>query len=180
MRISVDKRDRGYRFDLNKNKVVVYFNDQVFNRAVTADEENGLIVAYVPDPENTGRMRMNEEKTGFLTEHLRGRVRIEILGDDGTSLREPKVKVETDPEGCGFIVLVYSKMQPGNIRRTLVDRKSFPDEQTLLLACEAVSGGAAEYCCERHGDMFDPQEVAQAGYEAAKRLLASTKDIVWH
>lgn len=180
MRLSIDKRDKGYRFDLNKNKCVVYFNDEVFQRAVTADEEQGLIVAYVPDPKDGTKFRMNEERTGFLTEQLRGRVRIEVLGDDGSSLRDPKVKAEMDPEGNGVFILVYSKMQPGNIRRTLIQSKSFPDEQTMLLACEAYAGGAAEYCCDKHGDLFDPSDVAKAGYDAAKRLLASIKEIVWH
>lgn len=180
MRLSIDKRDKGYRFDLNKNKCVVYFNDEVFSRAVTADEEQGLIIAYVLDFEKPGRFRMNEERTGYMTEQLRGRVRIEVLGDDGSSLRDPKVKVEIDPQGNGVFVLVYSKMQPGNIRRTLIDRQKFPSEQTLLLACEAYAGAAAEYCCDKHGDLFDPGDVAKAGYDAAKRLLASVGKKVWH
>ena len=41
MRLSIDKRDRGYRFDLVKNKCVVYLND------VVLDESHKPIVSFV-------------------------------------------------------------------------------------------------------------------------------------
>lgn len=173
MRLSVDKRDKGYRFDLAKNKCVVYFNDQPRTDVITADEEEGLIVAYVRDFE-TGKPKTNPEQTAFLTETLRGRVRIEINDAEGGSVKDPKVKAEL--EDRGILMLIYSKMQPGNIRRILVERKAFPDEQTLLLACEAAAGAAAEYCCNMHGDVFEPKEVAEAGLEAAQKLLEGIND----
>jgi hypothetical protein len=48
----------------------------------------------------------------------------------------------------------------------------------MLLACEAATGAAAEYCCNMHGDVFEPKEVAEAGLEAARKLLAGANKLL--
>lgn len=170
MRISVDKRDRGHRFDIDMNRVRVYLDGAPFTRAVTADEEEGLIVAIKHDAE--GQPVVNEERTAFVLETLRGKVRVEVLGDDGQSIRTPKVKVERTPTGVQ--VLVYSRLHAGNIRRhslplALVQGLS---EEQLVQACGVNAGAGAEHLCENHGDVFDPSAAAQAGMQACRELLA--------
>ena len=170
MRISADKRDKGHRFDINLRHVRVYLDGQLFTRAVTADEEEGLIVAHKYSED--GRPVINEEGNAYVLETLRGKVRIEIVGDDGGSIRKPKVKVERVPEGIQ--VMTYSRMRPGNIRRHKLpnDLVSGFSEEQLRQACGLGAGAAAEHLCEQFGDVFDPSAAAQAGIEACDQLLA--------
>ena len=170
MRISVDKRDRGHRFDINMNRVRVYLDDAPFTRAVTADEEDSLIVAVKHDAD--GKPVVNAENTGFVLEVLKGKVRIEVVGDDGQSIRAPKVKVERVAEGLQ--VMVYSRLHPNNIRRHKLPNEliaGFSEEQ-LRQACGVAAGAGAEHCCEMHGDVFDPSLAARAGIDACSELLA--------
>lgn len=170
MRISVDKRDRGHRFDINMNRVRVTLDGAPFTRAVTADEEEGLIVAIKHGPD--GKPVIDEAERSFVLEVLRGKVRIEIVGDDGGSIRTPKVKVERVPEGIQ--VMVYSRLKAGNIRRHKLPNdlvSSFSEEQ-LCQACGMAAGAGAEHLCEQFGDVFDPSAAAQAGIEACNQLLA--------
>jgi len=170
MRISADKRDKGHRFDINLRHVRVYLDGQLFTRAVTADEEEGLIVAMKHGPD--GKPVVDEAAQGIVLEVLRGKVRIEIVGDDGGSIRTPKVKVERVPEGVQ--VMVYSRLRSGNIRRhklphSLLD--GFSEEQ-FRQACGVAAGAGAEHLCQQFGDIFDPSLAARAGIEAADELLA--------
>lgn len=170
MRISTDKRDRGRRFDIDLRRVRVYLDGALFTRAVTADEEEGTIVAMVHDA--AGSPVVNEARTGYVLEVLKGKVRIEVLGDDGQSIRMPKVLVERVPEGLQ--VMVYSRMHPNNIRRHKLPNDliaGFSEEQ-LHQACGVAAGAGAEHCCEMHGDVFDPSSAAQAGVAACAELLA--------
>ena len=169
MRLSIDKRDPGYRFDILKLNALIYFNDQLFTRCVTADEEQGLIVAYVVGED--GKFCTNSECTCVLTEILCGRVRIDIISKDGEGLSVPKVVAERN-DSHSVTLLVYSRNKPGNIRRILIENKDYPDAQIMAIACEVFAGAAAEYLCEHHGDIFDPAEVAAAGIDALKKLLA--------
>lgn len=170
MRISADKRDKGHRFDINLRHVRVYLDGQLFTRAVTADEEEGLIVAMKHGPD--GKPVVDEAAQGIVLEVLRGKVRIEIVGDDGGSIRTPKVKVERVPEGVQ--VMVYSRLRPGNIRRHRLpdDLTAGLSEEQLRQACGFGAGAAAEHLCEQFGDVFDPSAAARAGIEAFDKLLA--------
>lgn len=170
MRISVDKRDRGHRFDINMKRVRVYLEGDLFTRAVTADEEEGLIVALKHGPD--GRPVVSDDGKNLVLEVLRGEVKIEVLGDDGGSLRQPKVKVERVSEGIQ--VMVYSRIHPNNIRRHKLPNSligGMTDEQ-LRQACGVAAGAGAEHCCEMHGDVFDPSAAAAAGVAACGKLLA--------
>jgi len=170
MRISVDKRDKGHRFDLDLTHVRVYLDGAPFTRAVTADEEEGLIIAHKYSVD--GLPVVNEEGTAFVLETLRGKVRIEIVGDDGGSIRTPKVKVERVPEGIQ--VMVYSRLKAGNIRRHKLpnDLVSGFSEEQLRQACGMAAGAGAEHLCGQFGDVFDPSAAARAGIEACDQLLA--------
>lgn len=170
MRISTDKRDKGHRFDIDLRRVRVYLDGKLFTRAVTADEEEGLIVAMRHDA--AGSPVVNDERTGYVLETLRGRVRIEVLGDDGASIRDPKVKVER-VDGA-VQVMVYSRIRSGNIRRMTLDadRLAGMSEEKLVSWCDAAAGAAGEHLCEQFGDVFDPSAVAAAGRQAAEQLLA--------
>ena len=170
MRISTDKRDRGHKFDINLRHVRVYLNGELFTRAVTADEEEGLIIAYKHGPD--GKAIVDEDEQAFVLETLRGKVRVEIVGDDGGSIRSPKVKVERTPEGVQ--VMTYSRLRSGNIRRHKLQSDlvaGFSEEQ-FRQACGVAAGAAAEHLCEHFGDVFDPSLAAQAGIAAADELLA--------
>lgn len=171
MRISTDKRDRGHRFDIDLRRVRVYLDGALFTRAVTADEEEGTIVAMVHDA--AGGPVVNEARTGYVLETLRGKVRIEVLGDDGGSIRTPKVKVER--VNGAIQVMVYSRIRAGNIRRLTLDADQLAgmSEEKLLAACDAMAGAAAEHLCEQFGDVFDPSVASAAGRSAAEQLLAS-------
>lgn len=170
MRISVDKRDKGHRFDLDLTRIRVYLDDKPFTRAVTADEEEGLIIAHKHSED--GKPVVNEERTAYVLETLRGKVRIEIVGDDGQSIRTPKVQVER--VGAEFHVHVFSRIKSSNIRRMRLDTDltaGFSEEQ-LRQACGMAAGAAAEHLCATFGDMFDPSAAAQAGIDACAELLA--------
>lgn len=170
MRLSVDKRDRGHRFDIDLTRVRVYLDGAPFTRAVTADEEEGLIIAHKYSED--GRPVINEEGNAYVLETLRGRVRIEIVGDDGGSIRTPKVKVERVPEGIQ--VMTYSRLRSGNIRRHKLpsDLVAGFSEEQFRQACGMAAGAAAEHLCEHFGDVFDPSLAAQAGIDACDELLA--------
>lgn len=178
MRISVDKRDRGHRFDIDLTRVRVYLDGAPFTRAVTADEEEGLIIAHKHGPD--GKPVIDEAEQSFVLEVLRGKVRIEIVGDDGGSIRKPKVKVERVADGIQ--VMTYSRLRPGNIRRHKLPNDlvaGFSEEQ-LSQACGLGAGAAAEHLCSQFGDVFDPSAAAQAGIDACATLLASEEQVTRH
>lgn len=170
MRVSVDKRDKGFRFDLDLTRVRVFLNDEPFNRAVAADEEENLIVAHKYNEQN--KPVVSEDGQHFVLETIRGKVRIEVLGDDGQSIRVPKVTVERS--GGTFVVYVYSRIRARNIRRSTLDKNLVIgfDEEQLAQACGMAAGAAAEHLCNQFGDVFDPSATAQAGINACRELLA--------
>lgn len=171
MRVSVDKRDKGFRFDLDLTRVKVFLDDKPFIRAVTADEEESLIVAHKYSED--GKPVINDAGDAYVLETLRGKVRIEIVGDDGQSIRTPKVKVERS--GATFVVYVYSRIRAKNIRRMTLDKDLILgfDEEQLAQACGMAAGAAGEHLCEQFGDVFDPSATAQAGIDACRELLAN-------
>ncbi len=178
MRVSVDKRDKGFGFDLDLTRVRVFLDDKPFTRAVTADEEESLIVAHKYSED--GKPVINDAGDAYVLETLRGKVRIEVLGDDGESIRKPKVVVER--HGAEFHVLVYSRIRSKNIRRMKLDPEltnGFSEEQ-LKQACGMAAGAAAEHLCIQFGDVFDPSAAAQAGIEACAKLLASEEQVTRH
>lgn len=170
MRVSVDKRDKGHRWDLDLTRVRVFLDDKPFTRAVTADEEEGLIIAHKYSED--GKPVINDEGNAYVLETLRGKVRIEVLGDDGQSIRIPKVEVKR--VGAQFHVHVFSRIRSSNIRRMKLDPEltnGFSEEQ-LRQACGMAAGAAAEHLCAQFGDVFDPSAAAQAGIDACAELLA--------
>lgn len=178
MRVSVDKRDPGFRWDLNLTRVRVFLNDEPFTRAVTADEEEGLIVAHKYSPDN--KPVVSEDGKHLVLETIRGKVRIEVLGDDGQSIRKPKVTVER--HGAEFHVHVYSRLRSSNIRRMKLDPSvtTGMTEEQLKQACGVAAGAAAEHLCEQFGDVFDPSVAAQASIDACSQLLASEEQGTRH
>lgn len=178
MRVSVDKRDKGFRFDLDLTRVKVFLDNVPFTRAVTADEEESLIVAHKYSED--GKPVINDAGDAYVLETLRGKVRIEIVGDDGQSIRTPKVKVERS--GATFVVYVYSRIRAKNIRRMTLDKDlilGFSEEQ-LAQACGMAAGAAAEHLSTQFGDIFDPSAAAQAGIDACHQLLASETQVTRH
>ena len=81
MRLSIYEDDAGYPTDNPALllEAMVYLDGKPFKPAVTADEEQGLIVAYIP--QDDPRFAMGPRDT-WPTEELRGKVEI----------RFPKVK----------------------------------------------------------------------------------------
>jgi len=178
MRVSVDKRDKGFRFDLDLTRVKVFLDNEPFTRAVTADEEESLIVAHKYSED--GKPVINDAGDAYVLETLRGKVRIEIVGDDGQSIRVPKVTVERS--GSTFVVHVYSRIRARNIRRMTLDKDlilGFSEEQ-LAQACGMAAGAAAEHLCTQFGDIFDPSATAQAGIDACHQLLVSEARLTRH
>lgn len=178
MRISVDKRDKGHRFDLDLTRVRVYLDGQLFTRAVTADEEENLIIAHKYSED--GKPVVNEAGNAYVLETIKGKVKIEVLGDDGVSIRQPKVLVER--VGTGLEVLVYSRIRPNNIRRHTLENKvaGGMSERQLAQACGMMAGAGAEHLCEQFGDIFDPSEAAAAGVAACELMLANEAQVTRH
>lgn len=184
MRLSVDKRDKGYRFNFDTKKAFVYLDGQLFTRAVTADEEESLVVAMKLDPAGAPLVRLgdNGQPEGFELEVLHGKVRIEVIGDDGKSLRCPKVSVERNAATNEIHVYAYSRIRAKNIRRMRLstEKVSSLDEKGLIQACGLAAGAAAEYLCDNYGDIFDPSEAATAGMEACQQMLANEAQLTRH
>lgn len=85
MRLSIYKDDPGYPTDNPALllEAMVYLDGKPFKPAVTADEEQGLIVAYIPQDDPRYKMAMaSGAPVEWPTEELRGKVEI----------RFPKVK----------------------------------------------------------------------------------------
>lgn len=167
MRISADKKDPGFNWHINLAKVRVYFNDQLFTRAITADEEENLVIAY-------------KDATRSAIETLYGKVRIEVLGYRNCNIREPRVKVERFNKDLQ--VLVYSQLRPQNIRRHVIPEAVLKTQSPDALGkmCEALAGAAAEHLCTAAGDIFDPVEVAKAGREAYLKMVADELQAIQH
>lgn len=178
MRISVDKRDKGHRFDLDLTRVRVYLNGELFTRAVTADEEENFIIAHKYSED--GKPVVDESGQNFVLETIKGKVRIEVLGDDGQSIRMPKVKVERASEGVQ--VMVYSRIRNKNIRRLTLKNSTISgmSERQLAQACGVAAGAGAEHMCEQFGDIFDPSLAASAGVTACEELLARESQATRH
>ncbi|WP_137279229.1 hypothetical protein [Pseudomonas rhizoryzae] len=73
MRVSADPQDPGYSPGL-VGRVDVYLDDEKQRDAVTADEEEGLVVIYARD--EAGRLRVEGDE--LVTKTLRGKVRIGV------------------------------------------------------------------------------------------------------
>lgn len=178
MRISVDKRDKGHRFDINLSRVRIYLDGVLFTRAVTADEEENLIIAHKYSADN--KPVLSEDGKHLVLETIKGKVRIEVLGDDGLSIREPKVKVERCAEGVQ--VMVYSRIRANNIRRHILKSATISgmSEHQLAQAAGVAAGAGAEHLCEQFGDLFDPSRAASAGVTACEQLLVHEAQATRH
>lgn len=169
MRISVDKRDKGYRWDAyDAGKYKVTFNGEPIDRVVTADEEEGIVKRFVVGEDG----KVKTVGNSFQVETLQGDVRIEAKGADGESLRDPKVKVERNAGGL-IEVLVYSRVRPGIIRRTTLDEPTVASRgYSMSKAVSIFAGQAAEQLCARNGELYDPSDCAKMALAEYERLLA--------
>lgn len=173
MRVSVDKRDPGYKSFASIFHVK--FNGEEVTGVVTADEERGFIRRYVKNED--GSYKVHGDGKHFVLETVEGLVEVWATNQRGENVRVPKVKVERNRDGA-IEVLVYSQIKPGVIRRTLMDEKTLAVKKApMRSAVNIAAGAAAEHCCARYGDLFDPSAVAMLATEEYDRLarLESTR-----
>lgn len=173
MRVSVVPGDRGYRKDASSFAVEV--DGRPVQTAITADEEQGLVVALLVERNpSTGEVRMARDASGEpRTEEIRGSVKIRDTRSRA-HLTEPKVKVERNLDGL-LEVLVYSQIKQGHIRRTVIDAKTlavYRNKGGDAFCVSVCAGAAAEHLCQALGDLFDPSDVAKAASEAYASLQA--------
>lgn len=177
MRISVDKRDKGYRWDAHDaSKYKITFNGEPITHVVTADEEEGIVKRFVLGEDG----RVKTVGNSFQVETLQGEVKIEAKGTDGESLRDPKVKVERNLEG-NVEVLVYSRIRPGTIRRTTLDEPTVSARgYSMSKAVSIFAGQAAEQLCARNGELFDPSDCAKMAMAEYERMLSLETSATLH
>lgn len=179
MRISINKNDPGFRHGLDVTMVKVYLDGELYQGAITADEEKGEILTYVMDQH--GKIVASEDGKSAQVKTIYGRVRIDLVAADGSDQRVPKVSVERNAEG-EIEVLVYSRMRARQVRRHTINVESLQklSDDKLATQCGIMAGAGAEYCCENHGDVFDPSEAARIGKELYKQLMAGELEIIRH
>ena len=171
MRISVDKRDKGYRWDATDgNKFQIMFNGEPAQWVVTADEEEGILKRFVIGED--GRPQVSADGKHLNVEVVQGEVKIIAKAGNGESLRDPKVKVERNLDGK-IEVLVYSRMNQGIIRRATLDEQTIAQRGLeIAKAVNIYAGQMAEELCKRNGEMFDPSDCAKMASAEYDRLLA--------
>lgn len=170
MRISVDRRDKGYRWDAtDANKFKVLLDGEPAKNVVTADEEEGIVKRFVMGED--GRPQVSADGKHLNIEVVQGKVEIVVAkGADGESLRDPKVKVERNKDGL-VEVLVYSRMQPGVVRRITLDEQTIAQRgMNIDKAVSIFAGQAAEELIARNAEMFDPSDVAKMATAEFERL----------
>lgn len=171
MRLSIDKRDPGFSHRAVGLKARIYLDDKEVVGCVTADEEEGLIVRY-KTLEDGKTLVKNPEGDAFMLESVRGKVQIDLLGDDGLSLKEPKVAVERAEHDGAIEVFVYSRLRPKASKR---HRIAPQDQPGLPTRCEAlvalVAATLAEENIAQYGDFYEPRYVAQLAGERLRELL---------
>ncbi len=173
MRVSIVKGDPGYRWDARHFKVK--FNGKYTLNVLTADEDKGHVVRYILDEDDKPKIAPDGQH--YMIETVEGKVEVEAILADGVNLREPKVAVEMDRDDAGnavVAVLVYSRIKPGQIRRTRVDEKTIATRHNMgpRAAVSIVAGAAAEHLIAKFGDAFEPSAVAEAATTAYDKLLA--------
>lgn len=168
MRISVDKRDPGYKHYASIFRVK--FNGEEVSDVVTADEEKGFITRYKRDAE--GKLVVAPDMQHWVLETVEGKVEVWAVNERGENVRLPKVKVERNTSGY-IEVLVYSQMKQGRIRRTTLDEKTREARKwsSVEAAVGICAGAAAEHLCADVGDLFEPSDVAALAIEEYKALM---------
>ena len=173
MRVSIDKRDPGYKHFSSIYKIK--FNGEDAKYIVTADEEKGYVVRYVLDAE--GKPTVAPDGRHYVLETVAGKVEVNIRDQEGRDLRLPKVKVERNLDGA-IEVLVYSQIKQGAIRRVVLDKKTYDftgKESDMTGAVRSVvstsAGAAGEHCCKQYGDVFDPSDCAKLAVDLFDDLL---------
>lgn len=171
MRVSIDRRDRGFRHGLDVSTVRVYLDGVLRRDAVTADEELGEVVVYVRGTDGT--VVTDEDGRSARVRTLRGRVRVDVLAVDGFDHRTERVDVVQAWPGA-IEVLVYSRVSPRNVRRHTIDAAtvSATGADRLVALCGALAGAGAEHVCATYGDAIDPSEAARLGSRLCAELLA--------
>lgn len=76
MRVSVDPGDPGYVRDAAGGRYEVYLDSERITKAITADEEQGIVVRYVTDRNGFGVL--DPVRNEALRETLTGRVVIVV------------------------------------------------------------------------------------------------------
>lgn len=173
MRLSIDKRDPGFSHRAVGLRARIYLDGQEVRGCVTADEEEDLIVRY-KTLEDGQTLVKNDAGDAFVLETVRGKVRIDLLGDDGLSLKEPKVAVERSGHDGAIEVFVYSRLRPRASKRHRIgahEQPGLPNRCEALVALVAAT--LAEENIAQYGDFYEPRYVAQLAGERLRELLDS-------
>ncbi|MNV42787.1 hypothetical protein D3C71_1344740 [compost metagenome] len=172
MRLSIDKRDPGFSHRAVGLKARIYLDGVEQTHCVTADEEEGLIVRYRLN--EAGKPIVDEANEAFVLETARGKVQIDLLAADGSSLKEPKVAVERSEQDGAVEVFVYSRLRPASSKRVRIPLDKQPLLATRFEAMAALIGaGLAEELIAEYGDYFEPKYVAQLAGERLRELLSA-------
>ena len=76
MRVSADRDDPGFREDLIGSDVVIECDGQVIEKVITADEQQGTVLAYATDAD--GNIRLAADRKSAETYELRGNVVVHL------------------------------------------------------------------------------------------------------
>lgn len=76
MRVSADRDDPGFREDLIGSDVVIEVDGRVIDKVITADEQQGTVLAYATDAD--GNIRLAADSDRAETYELKGKVVIHL------------------------------------------------------------------------------------------------------
>lgn len=76
MRVSADRDDPGFREDLIGSDVRIECDGKVIEKVITADEQQGTVLAYATDPD--GEVRLAADGQSAETYELRGKVVVHL------------------------------------------------------------------------------------------------------
>lgn len=76
MRVSADRDDPGFREDLIGSEIVIECDGKVIEKVITADEQQGTVLAYATDAD--GNIRLAADGDSAETYELKGKVSIHL------------------------------------------------------------------------------------------------------
>lgn len=178
MRISLLSNDPGYDPTHERRVKQVTLNGRPMLGIVTADEEEGFIIALVRDP-LTGEWQRNGSE--FQTLRETGKVVIELM-PKGEREWDPtrkaqgghvRVQVGIDPSTGDLLVQVFSVVRPGALKQARLPSLRLPAGKTATCqAAGTLAGVVAEALCEQFGDTLDPSAAAAEAVRQCARMLA--------
>lgn len=176
MRLSIDKSDPGFSHRAVGLRANIFLDEQPAKDVITADEDQGLIVRYRRSED--GQVMIDEEAKSFVVETVRGKVRIDLLADDGTSLREPKVAVERNLRTGEVEVYVYSRLRPKVSKMAkIAPAKQSAIPKRLAVQVGLIAMALADQVMADFGDFYSAPEVAEVADEAARRMLEAEEKL---